>query len=153
MRAPAVVVAVTALALAGCGGASEADPDTLTAAEWRRAANAVCRDIGPRVRAIAVPEAEGSILPFTSEVIPLWKDEEDRIRGLARPPELEARAEELADALSELNVALLEIHVATQRRDGGRRLDGIRRGEAAASVLKRAARELRLPACAAQRIP
>jgi hypothetical protein len=86
-------------------------------------------------------------------VIPLWKEEEDRIRALAHPPELVDGAEELADALAELNVSLLEIHVATQRNDTSRRTDGIRRGEAAGQRIKLAALELRLHACVAQRIP
>ena len=105
------------------------------------------------MRAVPQPETLDAILPFTSKVIPLWKDEEERIRALARPPELEARAEALADALAQLNVSLLEIHVATQRSDSARRVDGIQRGVTAARGIKQLSRDLGLPACGAQRIP
>jgi 3-dehydroquinate dehydratase len=94
-----------------------------------------------------------AILPFTSEVIPLWKDEEDRIRALAYPPALASSAEALADALAELSVSLLEVHIAKQRNDNARRVDGIQRGVDASRTIEQASRELRLPACAAQRIP
>ena len=147
----AVAAAVLVLALPGCS--DNPSSETLTAAEWRREANEICREIGPQVRAIRQPKALDAILPFTSAVIPLWKDEEERIRALLRPPELEAQAEALADALAELNVSLLEIHIATQRNDGTRRVDGIARGVSAARTIKLTSRELRLPACRAQRIP
>ena len=78
-------------------------------------------DRSARIRAVRVPVAEAQILPFTAEVIPLWKQEEEEIRALVPPSQLATRAEELADALSEVNVALLEIHIATQRNDGLRR--------------------------------
>jgi hypothetical protein len=143
---------VLATVLAGCGDEGSASA-TLTASEWRREANAVCHDIGPRVGAVPQPEVLDAILPFTSEVIPLWKDEEDRIRALAHPSEVAENAEALADALAELNVSLLEIHIATQRNDGTRREGGIERGQAAAQSIKRSSRELGLAACAAQRIP
>jgi hypothetical protein len=150
VRTP-LAAALVVVALAGCGGNSS--PEPLTAAEWRREANAVCRDIGARVKAIPQPKSLDLILPFTSEVIPLWKDEEDRIRALAHPQELAAGAEALADALADLSVGLLGIHIATQRNDGSRRVGEIERAGAAAQTIKRSSRELGLPACAAQRIP
>ena len=79
-----------------------------------------------------MPVAEAQILPFTAEVIPLWKQEEERIRALVPPSQLATRAEELADALSEVNVALLEIHIATQRNDGLRRYFALQRSATAA---------------------
>jgi hypothetical protein len=137
-------VAATGLVmlLAGCGGSSD-PPDTLSAPEWRREANAICRDIGRQVRAVPQPTIEGDVLTFTATVSPLWKKEEERIRALRAP----------AVALSEVNLSVLEIHIATQRRDGQRRDDAIRRGEAAGSALKSRSRDLGLPACVNQRIP
>lgn len=153
-RVPKVVTAVLlVIALAGCGGGSNADSEALSAAEWRREANVLCKDIGGRVRAVPVPRTEHAILAFTSEVIPLWKQEEDRLRALAPPEELEVRAGELADALAEINVALLEIHIATQRNDGIRRFEAVQRSETAARGVKLRSRDLELPACASQRIP
>jgi hypothetical protein len=147
-------VAATGLVmlLAGCGGSSD-PPDTLSAPEWRREASAICRDIGRQVRAVPQPTIEGDVLTFTATVSPLWKEEEERLRALRAPGELASEAEGLADALSEVNLSVLEIHIATQRRDGQRRDDAIRRGEAAGSALKSRSRDLGLPACVNQRIP
>jgi hypothetical protein len=140
------------LALAGCGGGDDSS-EALTAADWRREANAICRDIGRQVRAVPQPTIEGDVLTFTATVSPLWKEEEERLRALRAPAELVDEAEGLADALSEVNLSVLEIHIATQRRDGQRRDDAIRRGEAAGSALKSRSRDLQLPACVDQRIP
>jgi hypothetical protein len=151
LAALAVALAVTPV-VAGCGSKGSAS-STLTAAQWRREVNAVCRKIGPKIRAVRVPVAEARILPFTAEVIPLWKQEEDRIRALVPPSRLATRAEELADALSEVNVALLEIHISTQRRDGLRRYFALQRSATAARGVKLRSRALGLPACARQRVP
>jgi hypothetical protein len=147
----ALAIAITPV-VAGCGGEGSAS-STLTAAEWRREANAICREIGPKIRAVRVPVAEAQILPFTAEVIPLWKLEEEKIRALVPPSQLGTRAEELADALSEVNVALLEIHISTQRNDGLRRYFALQRSATAARGVRLRSRALGLPACARQRVP
>jgi hypothetical protein len=146
-------LAVLAFALAGCGGNGSAPNNMLTAAQWRWAANELCREIGPEIRAVPRPRATGEILPFTAKVIPLWKREEDRLRALAPPTQLATPAEELADALSEVNVALLEIHIATQRNDGMRRYYAVQRSDTAARGVKLRSRALGLAACARQRVP
>ena len=160
VTSPAVRKTLTALVLAlsvipvvaGCGSKGSAS-STLTPAEWRQQVNAICKEIGPRIRAVRVPVAEAQILPFTAEVIPLWKQEEERIRALVPPSQLAARAEELADALSEVNVALLEIHISTQRNDGLRRYFALQRSATAARGVRLRSRALGLPACARQRVP
>jgi hypothetical protein len=146
----AVALAVTPV-VAGCGSKGSASA-TLTAAEWRREANAICRAIGPKIRAVRRPVAETQILPFTAKVIPLWKSEEERLRALVPPGELAIPAEELADALSEVNLSLLEIHIATQRDDGLRRYYAVRRLDTAGRGVRLRSRALDLPACAAQRV-
>jgi hypothetical protein len=155
MRTPALAaVLVSALLASGCSGNSTSVSDTpLTAAQWRWAANELCREIGPEIRAVPRPRATGEILPFTAKVIPLWKREEDRLRALAPPTQLATPAEELADALSEVNVALLEIHIATQRNDGMRRYYAVQRSDTAARGVKLRSRALGLAACARQRVP
>ena len=146
----AAVLAVTPV-LAGCGSKGSAS-STLTAAEWRREANTICREIGPKIRAVRRPVAETQILPFTAKVIPLWKSEEERLRALVPPSELAIPAEEVADALSEVNLSLLEIHIATQRNDGLRRYYAVRRLDTAGRGVRLRSRGLGLPACAAQRV-
>jgi hypothetical protein len=147
----AAALAVTPL-VAGCGSEGSAS-SKLTTAEWRRETNAICREVGAKIRAVRVPVAEAQILPFTAEVIPLWKQEEERIRALVPPSQLAVRAEELADALSEVNVALLEIHIATQRNDGLRRYFALQRSATAARGVRLRSRALGLAACARQRVP
>jgi hypothetical protein len=145
--------AVLVLTLAGCGGGSGSRENRLSALEWRREANAICRDIGGQVRAVPLPTKETQILPFTAEVIPLWKSEEERIRALSPPAELVDAAGQLADALAEVNVSLLEIHIATQRNDGVRRFYAVKRSDTAARGVKLRSRELGLRDCAKQRVP
>ena len=146
-----LALAVTPIVAAGCGSKSSAS-STLTAAEWRQEANAICRELGPRIRAVRRPVAVAQILPFTAKVIPLWKAEEERLRALVPPRQLAVPAEELADALSEVNLSLLEIHIATQRNDGLRRYFAVRRLDTAGRGLKLRSRALGLPACARQRV-
>lgn len=148
-----VVLSFLAAALAGCGGGSGSSEEPLSAAEWRRQANAICRNIGAQVRAVPRPTNEADVLTFTATVSPLWKQEEERLRALRPPAELARQAEELADALAEINVSVLEIHIATQRRDGRRRDDAVRRGEIAVQALNERARKLELAACAGQSFP
>jgi len=150
LAALAIALAVTPV-LAGCGSDGSAS-SRLTAAEWRRDVNALCRELGPKIRAVRRPVAEAQILPFTAAVIPLWKREEETIRALVPPPELTTPAEELADALAEVNVSLLEIHIATQRNDGVRRYYAVRRLDTAARGVRLRSRALGLSACAKQRV-
>ena len=149
----AAIVGVVVAVVTGCGGNSKSSDNRLSAAEWRREVNAICRDVGKRVRAVPVPVSEAQIIPFTAKVIPLWKSEEVRIRALAPPDDLVDPAEQLADALSEVNVSLLEIHIATQRNDGVRRFNAVQRSNTAARGVKLRSRALGLPACAKQRVP
>jgi hypothetical protein len=152
VRVPALAAALALALVAGCGDDSTS-ANTLTAAEWRREANALCRELGRRIRAVPRPPMEDRILDFTAAVTPLWKREEDELRALVPPPELATRAEELADALAQVNVGLLEIHIATERNDGDRRNEGIERSEGAGREVKQRSQDLGLSACAAQRIP
>jgi hypothetical protein len=147
-----LAAAVLVLSLAGCSGDSGLSEDRLSASEWRRQANAICREIDPEIRAVQRPVAEVEILPFTARVIPLWKSEEDRLRALVPPAELVDSAEALANALAEVNVSLLEIHIATQRNDGVRRYYAVRRLDTAARGIRLRSRALGLPACARQRV-
>ena len=152
MRRP-FAAACLVVVLAGCGSNASPPDDVLTAAEWRREVNAICRDIGRQVRAIPRPTVETKILEFTAAVTPLWKREEEGIRALSPPPELAGPAKNLGDALAEVNVSLLELHVATERNDDGRAAAAIERGETGGRGVTHWARELRLPACASQRVP
>jgi hypothetical protein len=152
VRKPAAV-ATLVLVLAGCGGDNSSESQALTAAAWRREVNAICRDIGGQVRAVRLPVKETQILPFTAEVIPLWKSEEERIRALSPPAELVDAAGQLADALAEVNLSLLEIHIATQRNDGVRRFYAVKRSDTAARGVKLRSRALGLRDCAKQRVP
>jgi hypothetical protein len=136
----------------GCGGNSSPD-HRLAAAEWRQEVNALCRDIGRQVRAVRLPTSEAGILPFTAKVIPLWKSEEDGIRALSPPANLVAPADQLADALAEVNVSLLEVHIATQRNDGVRRFYAVKRSDTAARGVKGRSRALGVLDCAKQRVP
>lgn len=141
------------LVVAGCGDGETKPGPELTAAEWRRQVNAVCRTVGREVRAVRPPDQGGRVDEFTAAVIPLWDRERNEIKALTPPEQLSRPAAELLTALDYLNVGLVEVHIATQRYDGDRRQRGIERVRAAATGIKLRAAELRLPACFGQRIP
>lgn len=142
---------LAALALAGCGdGGNE---PALTPAAWRAQANAICRRAATSIEAFRVPTNAGEIAPFTSGVLPLWDGVRKQMRALPPPPELAETAADLVTAYDYLSAALLEIHIATQRYDGARRVEAIRKSRVAARDITVRSQAMGLTACADQRIP
>jgi hypothetical protein len=154
--AAAAIIVTLGLATSACGGGGESSPTSetsLTAAQWRRQANAICRDVDREVRAYPTPKAESEIESFVAAVLPLWKREEDGLRALVAPAPVATATRDLVTALGYLNAAVLEVHIATQRRDGLRRYYAMQKLQAATRGIKLRAAALSLPACARQRIP
>ena len=159
MRAPVLAAALSAIALsvisAGCGIGSDGSstPRVLSAAEWRREANAICRDSGRNVRRVPLPKKESEISAFVAQVVPLWRQQEDRLGALAPPEEIAVPVGEYLSALRYLEKALVEIHIATQRNDGERRSEAADKRRRAARDMRHRALIIGVPACAGQRIP
>jgi hypothetical protein len=155
---PAAVLTVLFLALGapGCGsgsGSSSTQAGPLTMKEWRSRANAICRDIGGTVRRFRQPTTGGEITPFVAAVVPLWRSEESRIRALSEPETVAAGVRDYLTALSYLEAALVEIHIATERNDGTRLGGAVDKSRRAALDMRYRARLMGLSACAGQRIP
>jgi hypothetical protein len=153
---PAAVLTALLLALSatGCGSdSSSTQVAPLTTREWRGRANAICRDIGSKVRRVRQPTTLVEITPFVAAVVPLWRQQEDRIRALEEPEGLASPVRDYLTALSYLEASLVEIHIATERNDGGRRGEAVDKSQRAALDMRYRARILGLSACARQRIP
>jgi hypothetical protein len=138
----------------GCGtDLSTAHGTPLPAAVWRHRANAICTDVGRKVKAFPQPTSTGEIDDFVAGVAPLWKREWSVLRTLVPPSPMAGTARDLVTALDYVTSSLVEIHVATERDDGARREEAARKTEVAARDFKLHSLELGLQACARQRIP
>ena len=159
MRTPlfaAVVGAVLlAIAAAGCGSGSGSSSATgaLSGAEWRQEANAICRVSGRAIRDVRPARRADEVSAFVAAVAPLWKQELDSTIALAPPDEIAATVADYVGALNYLNRRLVELHIAAERQDDSRLYNAGLVVQDAARDVKIKARSLRLPACAAQRIP
>lgn len=151
LLATAVCVVALGLLAAGCGGGSS--PEPLSAAAWRRSVNVLCRGTGHEASKTKRPRSTAEITPFVAAVLPLWKKQADGVRALVPPPELATLAGKYVQALDYVNAQLLDLQIAAQRDDAARGYRAVRGGQLAVKDAKRAARALRLPACARQRIP
>lgn len=150
----ATIVAIGGLA-AGCGGGSGSSSTTpaLSAAEWRREANALCRRIGREVRDVRPARRESEVSAFVSAVAPLWKQELDLTRALGAPDEIAATVGFYVGALDYLNQSLVEMHIAAQRDDSSRLHNARLAIQGAARDAKLNAEALGLRNCVRQRIP
>lgn len=151
----ATIAAIGGLA-AGCGGSGDSAPvsDTaLSAAEWRQEANALCRRIGQETRDVRPARHGDEVSAFVAAVAPLWKQELDSTRALGTPAEIAAAVSDYVGALDYLNRRLVEMHIAAERQDSSRLYNAGLVVQDAARDVKLKARSLRLPTCAARRIP
>jgi hypothetical protein len=88
------LLALPALAVAGCGGddsgssSSTTGGTALTAEAWRAAADAICSDITTRQDAVEAPTGPSEIQPYLEAVLPLGKEQVERIKALVPPEEL-----------------------------------------------------------------
>jgi hypothetical protein len=159
VRAPvtAAVLAVLVLSLAGCGGSSGSSSthtSPLSAKEWRSRANAICRNIGGEVRRVRKPKSYAEITPFVAAVVPLWREQEDRIRALIPPDWMAGSISGYLQSMFYLESALVEIHIATERNDGTRRAEAVEKTRKWAFYMRQAAHVIGgLPACINERIP
>jgi hypothetical protein len=153
--AAAVGVVLLASAAAGCGSGSGSSSTTgaLSAAEWRREANAICRVSGLAIRGVRPPRHAPGVPAFVAAVAPLWKQELDSTAALAPPEKMAAAVADYVGALDYLNRRLVEMHIAAERHDNSRLYGAGLVVQDAARDVRLKAQRLRLPACAAQRIP
>lgn len=112
-----MALACTALvAGAGCGGDEESGDGAsgdgpLTAAEYRKQGNALCKDALREVEAISAPKSPDAIAGYLEEVFDISERVNDEFAGLEPPDELRAdheRAVELGEESEKTFDGLLE---------------------------------------------
>jgi hypothetical protein len=114
------LLALPALAVAGCGGDDKAAEATtaaaLTADQWRTQADAICADIDTKADALKQPEAPADFQGFLEAGIPLAQDQIDRLKALVPPAEL---ASIQTQAVANQEEGLATIKGALDRIKGG----------------------------------
>jgi hypothetical protein len=159
VRTPLIAAAagavLLAIAVAGCGGGSgsPSTAGTLTPAGWRAEANAICRRNGRAIRDVRPARHDDEVSAFVAAVAPLWKQELDSTTALTPPGTIAATVADYTGALDLLNRRLVEMYIAAERQDSSRLYNAGLVTQDAARDVKLSARLLRLPACAAQRVP
>ncbi|MDH3227129.1 MAG: hypothetical protein OEM67_08600 [Thermoleophilia bacterium] len=127
-RSPRLVglaaVAASAAIAAGCGGGGSDDGGTLTADDYREAADKICRDFEAETDALTEPTSEDGVVEFLEAGLEINREQLSELRDL-RPPEDLAGAHNAA--MGFLNEQLSGIQEATDR---------IKDGESAATVIE-----------------
>jgi hypothetical protein len=97
MRALTTLLAVAALAVAGCGGggdnssssSSNGSAATLSKGDFQKQANAICKDVNDKVNALDTPSGFEDVGPYADKVIAITDDAVSRLRALKPPSELQ----------------------------------------------------------------
>jgi len=110
------LLAVPAVAAAGCGGGSSSKATGLSAAEWRQQADAICADIDTRQNAIAAPASAADVQKYLETILPLGKEQASRLKALAPPAELQSLQ---TQALANQEEAVSVVEQAIARIKGG----------------------------------
>ncbi|MBA2348532.1 MAG: hypothetical protein H0V81_09590 [Solirubrobacterales bacterium] len=114
MRHPLIALPVTlaaCVALAACGG------DTLTADEYRKQADAICKDFDAKQKELPDPKSIADFGKLTDEAKPLIEDQIEQLRDLEAPDELKDQAEEAYDLLDQQVPKLDELKAAAKDND------------------------------------
>lgn len=114
------LLALPALAVAGCGGddtsAGKTTSSALSADQWREQADAICADIQTRQDAVAEPSGPSEIQSYLETILPLGKEQVSRIRALVPPAEL---ASLQSQAVANQDAAVAIVQKAIDRIKGG----------------------------------
>jgi hypothetical protein len=115
------LLALPALAVAGCGGDDSSSGGTttvtaLTADQWREQADAICKDIDAKTDAIAQPTGPADIQAFLEAGIPIGQEQITRLKALVPPTELESIQ---TQAVANQEEGLKVIQSALDRIKGG----------------------------------
>ena len=95
----ALFAGLLTLLLAACGGGSDED-HSLTADQFRRQADSICRQYEDKIKALESPSSVNELGGYVDQVIPIIEEGNDKLADLQPPAELADdwdRAMELQD--------------------------------------------------------
>jgi len=108
----AAIATLCLLALLGAGCGGDDDPtatagidDTLTAAEWRTRADAICTDAKSKLDALGEP-TEAGIVDFLQKGLAIATERADKIAALQPPAELAATQSKAVALLRDTNAKI-----------------------------------------------
>jgi hypothetical protein len=145
---PAIILAVVAAVVAGCGG--DGGSDRLSTAEFRQQANAICGEFDAKIAAIGAPTSPEDIPEFVEKGIPLIQQGLAELRALNPPEELEADYNRMLDETAKAIPAARKLADAAAKQDAAAVQEALQEGEEADAESDRLATKLGLDRCAAE---
>jgi hypothetical protein len=141
----ALLTAVTAaLALAACGG--DGGGAQLSAAEFREQADELCSDAQNRFDEIAEPESEEELQEYLEQVVPILREETDKLKDLNPPDELQEDWDRVIE-LQEENVGVAEEARDAAGDDPQRAIEILNEADTNEDELTELAQKLELQEC------
>jgi hypothetical protein len=115
VRAPATaVVAALAVLAAGCGGGGG---ERLSRDVFVKKADAVCREVTRKRRALPVPTSIAGIPGYVDRALPLLDGARSDLRALRPPTELEDEVASWLDAIGQERDTLSDLRAAAKERN------------------------------------
>jgi hypothetical protein len=148
MRHGVVLVFVTALAalLAACGGGGGTDT-TLSAAEFRQQADAICAKYQDQLNALGTPSSLAGLKDYVNKAVPIIEKGNAELQALEPPEELAGtwnRAMELNQ--QQLDI-VRDLQQAVESEDQAKMQDLLQQADAANAESDKLAQQLGLQEC------
>ena len=148
MRSLAALALTALLVLASaCGGDGGGGGERLSADEFRKQADQICREGDSKLAEVGEPDSLEGLGSYFEDAIPIFRDQTDQLDEL-QPPE---NLEDDWNRAIELNRRSLEIaedaQEAAESKDQKKLQDAVDRGQKNEAELDRLARKLDLKVC------
>jgi hypothetical protein len=146
----AIVVGAAALFLSACGGGGGGGDQSLSADEFRRQADAICKQYEEKLNELGSPSSLADLGDFVDKAVPVIEEGNNKLQALEAPDELSGdwdRAMELQD--KNLQVAR-DLQEAIHANDTARTQDLVSKLDATDAESTRLARNIGLENCGQQ---
>ncbi|HEY3070265.1 MAG TPA: hypothetical protein VGJ34_08110 [Gaiellaceae bacterium] len=145
----AILLAVSGLALAACGGGGGggARGESLTPAEFRQQADAICAEFEGKLNDLGSPSSVDELAEFVDKAVPIIEEGNDRLQALEPPDEL-ADDWNKAMALQDKNLDLThDLQDAIHASDDAKMQELVAKLDASDAESTRLARKIGLENC------
>jgi hypothetical protein len=139
-----ITVAVSAVALAACGG-----EDRLSQAEFQQRANAVCKKYNDRIAAIGDPTSPAVVPEYVDKGVPLIEQGLSELRDLNPPEDVEDDYDRMLAATEDGIPAIRKLGQAVAANDAVAVQEALQEVRRVSTTSNRLATTLGLESCAA----